>query len=84
MILEDVFLGNAKSDLKRITSRPPVNATNRPYRWDPYVAKSHLQKGIRRGDVQNALAGARFLLQVNEHGSKRQPTLTRSGGRAEC
>jgi hypothetical protein len=68
MFLEDVFLENAKNDLAGLVSRGVANATDRPYRWDPYVAKSQLQKGIRRGDAQNALSAARFLLQVNDQG----------------
>ena len=68
MFLEDVFLESVKNDLAGLVSRPMVSAIDRPYRWDPYVAKSQLQKGIRRGDVQNALIAARFLLQVNEKG----------------
>lgn len=68
MFLEEVFLENAKSDLVELSAHPVACATDTPYQWDPYVAKSQLQKGIRRGDELNALTAARILLLVGAQG----------------
>lgn len=66
MFLEDVFLETAKSDLDVVVSQTHTAPRDDPFPWDPYIAKSLLQKSIRRGDTCNALWAAGTLLQANE------------------
>lgn len=68
MFLEDAFLENAKSDLQALIAQHQISTDDTPFPWDPYIAKSLLQKSIRRGDIRNALWASRVLLRSNERG----------------
>lgn len=68
MFLEDVFLENLKNDLAKLVSHTETEMGGDHFPWDPFVAKSMLQKGIRRAELHHAMIAARFLLQVDERG----------------
>ncbi|MEX0305005.1 MAG: hypothetical protein AB3N24_21525 [Leisingera sp.] len=68
MFLEDVFLESAKSDLEALVAQHRTAGIDGAFQWDPFVAKSMLQKAIRRSDTGKAEEAARYLLRVNEHG----------------
>lgn len=68
MFLEDVFLENAKSDLEALVARHRTAGFDGRFQWDPFVAKSMLQKAIRRADTGKAEQAAWYLVRFNEQG----------------
>ncbi|MDO6800640.1 hypothetical protein Q4605_19505 [Shimia thalassica] len=68
MFVEDVFLENVRNDLAQLVSHTEIEKGGDHFPWDPFVAKSMLQKGIRRAELQHAMTATRFLLQVDERG----------------
>ena len=68
MFLEDVFLENAKSCLEALVAKHQSVGFDGQFQWDPFVAKSMLQKAIRRADTGKAEQAAWYLLRFNESG----------------
>ncbi|MCB4455825.1 hypothetical protein [Leisingera sp. McT4-56] len=66
MFLEDVFLENAKSDLEALVARHRSADFDGRFQWDPFIAKSMLQKAIRRANTRRAEEAAWYLLRINE------------------
>jgi len=66
MLLQDVFLENAKADLFDLVVRHKPKPVDSNFPWDSYIAMSLMQKAIRRGDENNALSAGMFLLNTNE------------------
>ena len=65
MLLQDVFLENAKDDLIDLMAQHQPIPVDPNFRWDSYIAMSLMQKAIRRGDEYNALFAGMFLLNSN-------------------
>ena len=66
MLLQDIFLENAKADLLDLVAHHKPKTVDPNFPWDPYIAMSLLQKSIRRGDEKNALSAGIFLLNSND------------------
>ena len=68
MFAEDAFLETAQNDLFEMVQMHQPKQANEPFPWDSYIAKSQMQKAIRRGDERRAWTAARVLLTSNERG----------------
>lgn len=66
MLLQDVFLENARADLIDLVPHHKPKPIDPNFQWDGYIAMSLMQKAIRRGDENNALSAGLFLLTSNE------------------
>jgi len=68
MFAEDAFLETAQNDLFEMVRGHHPKQADEPFPWDSYIAKSQMQKAIRRGDGRVAWTAARVLLTSNERG----------------
>ena len=67
MFLEDVFLETMEKELEGLVCQSTSSCCNTRFLWDPYIAKSLLQKSIRRGEQRRALTAAGALLRASEY-----------------
>ena len=66
MVFDQAYIETHKTQLERLISKRDYATTDERFKWDTYIAKSQLQKAIRRGETNFAIQAGTFLLQSNE------------------
>lgn len=67
MFLEDLFIETMEKELERLVCQSTSSCGDTRFSWDLYIAKSLLQKSVRRGDHQRAQTAAGALLRASEY-----------------
>ena len=66
MYFKEAYTETLIENLTKLVLSRPSPAEYEEFRWDSYIAKSQLQKAIRRGERGLALSAASYLVSTNE------------------
>jgi hypothetical protein len=66
MYFKEAYIETLIENLGRQVLTHPSPENFQDFQWDSYIAKSLLQKAIRRGETGSALSAATFLISANE------------------
>jgi hypothetical protein len=66
MYFKEAYIQTLIESLRRQVLAHPRPESFQDFQWDSYIAKSLLQKAIRRGKTGSALSAATFLISANE------------------